>query len=164
MDTTRNQLGLAMQTFMEHPDQWRLLAERPELGPAAVEEVMRVNPTVTWVTREALEDIEFEGLEIARGTTIHLLSGAAGSDPRAFPEPAFDITAERPPSHFGFGGGVPPLHRPLRRPRATWPRRCPCSPPACATPARTRRSAPLPRSGNTGPIELPIAFEPASSA
>ena len=34
MDTTRNQLGLAMQTFMDHPDQWRLLAERPELGRA----------------------------------------------------------------------------------------------------------------------------------
>ena len=49
-DTTRNQLGLAMQVFMDHPDQWRLLGERPELGAAAVEEVMRVRPTTTWVT------------------------------------------------------------------------------------------------------------------
>ena len=158
MDTTRNQLGLAMQTFMDNPDQWRLLAERPDLGPAAVEEVMRVNPTVTWVTREALEDIEFEGLEIPRGTTIHLLSGAAGSDPRAFPEPAFDITASERPRHYGFGGGVhhcighfvargdmaealPLLAARLRDPR----------------PGGQIRS--LPRSGNTGPIELPIAFD-----
>ena len=162
MDTTRNQLGLAMQTFMDNPDQWRLLAERPDLGPAAVEEVMRVNPTVTWVTREALEDIEFEGLEIPRGTTIHLLSGAAGSDPRAFPEPAFDITASERPRHYGFGGGVhhcighfvargdmaealPLLAARLRDPR----------------PGGQIRS--LPRSGNTGPIELPIAFDPASA-
>ena len=162
MDTTRNQLGLAMQTFMDNPDQWRLLAERPELGPIAVEEVMRVNPTVTWVTREALEDIEFEGLEIARGTTIHLLSGAAGSDPRAFPEPAFDITAPERPRHYGFGGGVhhcighfvargdmaealPLLAARLRDPR----------------PGGQTRS--LPRSGNTGPTELPIAFDPASA-
>jgi len=50
-DTTRNQLGLAMQAFLDHPAQWRLLAERPELGPAAVEEVMRIRPTTTWVTR-----------------------------------------------------------------------------------------------------------------
>ena len=158
MDTTRNQLGLAMQTFMAHPDQWRLLAERPELGSAAVEEVMRVNPTVTWITREALEDIEFEGLEIAKGTTIHLLSGAAGSDPRAFPEPTFDITAEERPRHYGFGGGVhhcighfvargdmsaalPLLAARLRDPR----------------PDGEVRS--LPRSGNTGRVELPIAFE-----
>src|SRR5690606_10538466 len=45
METTRNQLGLALQTFLAHPDQWALLAERPELGARAVEEVMRVAPT-----------------------------------------------------------------------------------------------------------------------
>ncbi len=53
METTRNQIGLAVQTLLGHPDQWRLLASRPDLGSACVEEVMRVNPTVTWVTREA---------------------------------------------------------------------------------------------------------------
>ena len=42
MDTTKHQLGLALHTFIQHPDQWQLLAERPELGRAAVEEVMRV--------------------------------------------------------------------------------------------------------------------------
>src|SRR5262249_379407 len=67
-DTTRNQLGLAMQVFMDHPDQWRLLGEHPELGAAAVEEVMRVRPTTTWVTREALADFTFDGLDIKAGT------------------------------------------------------------------------------------------------
>ena len=159
-DTTRNQLGLAMQTFMRHPDQWRLLAERPELGGAAVEEVMRVNPTVTWVTREALEDFTFQDLDIAAGTTVHLFSEAAGTDPRVFGEYSFDITAERSP-HFGFGGGahhclghfvarsdmseaLPLLARRMRDPRVDggdeW----------------------LPDSGNTGPVRLPIAFTPAA--
>ncbi|MFE9093097.1 cytochrome P450 [Streptomyces sp. NPDC007264] len=159
-DTTRNQLGLAMQTFTRHPDQWRLLAERPELGPAAVEEVMRVNPTVTWVTREAREDFTFQGLDIAAGTTVHLFSESAGTDPRVFGEPSFDITAERRP-HFGFGGGahhclghfvargdmseaLPLLARRLRDPRidegAAW----------------------LPDSGNTGPVRLPLTFTPAA--
>lgn len=157
IDTTRNQLGLAMQTFVDHPDQWSLLAERPELAEAAVEEVMRVNPTITWVTREALEDLSFDGLEIPRGTVLHLFSQAAGTDPRAFPEAAFDITAQRA-RHFGFGGGahhcighfvarsdmseaLPLLARRLRRPRVEGTARW------------------LPRSGNTGPIELPIAFD-----
>lgn len=158
MDTTRNQLGLALQTFMRHPVQWRLLAERPELGGKAVEEVMRVNPTVTWVTREALEDFTFEGLDFVRGTTVHLYSGSAGTDPRAMGETEFDLLSERPP-HFGFGGGVhhclghfvarsdmsealPLLARRLRDPHidgeATW----------------------LPDSGNTGPITLPLRFTP----
>ncbi len=59
-DTTRNQLGLAIQVFLEHTAQWRLLGEHPELGAAAVEEVMRVRPTTTWVTREALADFTFQ--------------------------------------------------------------------------------------------------------
>ena len=74
IDTTRNQLSLAMSMFMENPDQWRLLADRPELARNAVEEVMRVRPTVTWVTREATEDFVYRDLELKQGTTIHLFS------------------------------------------------------------------------------------------
>ena len=158
-DTTRNQLGLAMQTFLSHPDQWRLLAQRPELGAKAVEEVMRVNPTTRWVTREVIEDFEYEGVLLRAGTTVHLYSESAGTDPRVF-EPGFDITAEHRP-HFGFGGGVhyclghfvaradmsealPLLARRMRDPHelpgATW----------------------LPDSGNTGPNTLPVGFTPGS--
>lgn len=61
METTRNQIGLAVQTLLRHRDQWALLAGRREFGPNAVEEVMRVNPTVTWVTREAVDDVDFTG-------------------------------------------------------------------------------------------------------
>lgn len=157
IDTTRNQLGLAMQTFMAHPDQWRLLAERPELGPAAVEEVMRVNPTVTWITREALEDLEFDGLKIAKGTTIHLLSGAAGSDPRAFSEPAFDITAQDRPRHYGFGGGV---HHCIGHfvARGDMSEALPLLAARLRDPHPDGEVRSLPRSGNTGPVVLPIAF------
>jgi cytochrome P450 len=158
-DTTRNQLGLALQCFIDHAAQWRLLAQHPELGPAAVEEVMRVNPTTTWVTREAVTDFTFDGLEIAAGTTIHLFCAAAGTDPAAFPHPEFDLTVAGRPAHLAFGGGahyclghllartdmsvaLPLLARRLREPQlsgtATW----------------------LPCSGNTGPAQLPIAFEP----
>ncbi len=105
METTRNQLGLALQTLLKHPDQWRLLGQRPDLGANAVEEVMRVNPTVTWVTREALVDLEFQGLHIPRGGIVQMLSHAAGTDPSAMPDPSFDITEQRPP-HHGFGAGI----------------------------------------------------------
>jgi len=159
IDTTRNQLGLAMSMLLENPDQWRLLAERPELARNAIEEAMRVRPTTTWVTREAMEDFVYNDLEIKRGTTIHLFSESAGTDPRQF-TPGFDITAERKP-HFGFGGGthhclghfiarsdmteaLKVLARRIRNPRLggepTW----------------------LPDSGNTGPVALPIAFDPES--
>lgn len=36
-DTTRNQLAAAVQVLSDHPDQWALLADHPELVPHAVE-------------------------------------------------------------------------------------------------------------------------------
>ncbi len=156
-DTTRNQLGLAMAVFMDHPAQWRLLGEHPELGAAAVEEVMRVRPTTTWVTREALADFTFDGLDIEAGTTIHLFCESAGTDAGQ----EFDITASGRPPHFGFGGGV---HYCLGHYVA---RADMC---AALTVLARRLSDPrpagtavwLPDSGNTGPVRLPVAFTPAS--
>jgi cytochrome P450 len=156
IDTTRNQLGLAMATFLEHADQWSLLAGRPDLASRAVEEVMRVRPTITWVTREAIEDFDYNGLTIAKGTTLHLLSEAAGTDPDVFP-PGFDISADRQ-RHFGFGGG--PHHclghaiarSDMSVALSILPKRMP----------NIRAAGPatyLPDSGNTGPITLPVTFD-----
>ncbi|WP_300401284.1 cytochrome P450 [Nocardioides sp.] len=168
METTRNQLGLALQTLLHHPDQWRLLGERPDLGPRAVEEVMRVNPTVTWVTREALEDLVLEDpgggppLRIARGGIVQVLSHAAGTDPSAMPDPSFDITAQRPP-HHGFGAGI---HHCLGHFVARTDM-------AVALPLLARRmpgarpDGPgqwLPVSGNTGAVRFPIIFSPGAGA
>ena len=159
-DTTRNQLGLALQTFVDHPDQWRLLAERPELGGKAVEEVMRVNPTTRWVTREAVEDFTFQDLEIEAGTTIHLWTEAAGTDPRVFGGNPFHITAERKP-HFGFGGGA---HHCLGHfvARSDMSEALPLLAKRLRDPKIAEGAEWLPDSGNTGPVRLPLTFTPAS--
>ncbi len=158
METTRNQLGLALQTLLAHPDQWRLLGEQPELGSQAVEEVMRVNPTVTWVTRQAIDEVDFHGLVIPSGGIVQVLSHSTGTDPAAMEDPSFDITQLRPP-HLGFGAGV---HHCLGHFVARTDM-------AVALPLLARRmpeAAPhgpgrwLPVSGNTGALEFPITFTP----
>jgi cytochrome P450 len=161
IDTTRNQLGLAMHTFLEHLDQWRLLAERPELGPASVEELMRVRPTITWVTREATQDLTFDDLDIEEGTTIHLFSESAGTDPRAVPDGRFDITADRP-EHFGFGAGVHHClgHHVARIDMAT---AMPILAQRIRDPELDGEARFLPDSGNTGAITLPIRFTAAAA-
>jgi cytochrome P450 len=161
METTRNQLGLALQTLLAHPDQWRLLGERPELGPAAVEEVMRVNPTVTWITREATEDVDIQGLHVPAGGIVQVLSHAAGTDPAAMPDPSFDITTARPP-HMGFGAGVHHClgHFVARTDMSV------ALPLLAARLPDARPDGPgewLPVSGNTGPVRFPIRFTPSSA-
>jgi cytochrome P450 len=158
MDTTKNQLGLAMQLFVEHPDQCALLAERPELAPNAVEELIRWNPTVMWATRQATEPLELNGLLIPAGTTLHLLSYPANTDPLAIGTGArFDITAERPP-HFGFGGGA---HHCIGHWLARIDMREALPLMARRMPGPRYEGEPVvrPVSGLTGPVRLPIRFE-----
>lgn len=157
MDTTRNQLGLGMKTMMQNPDQWELLAKDPELARNAVEEVMRMNPTTTWVTREAVVDFDYEDLHAPAGSTVHFLTQVSGTDPAAYPNPGMDITAERVP-HYGFGGG---MHHCLGHFVARMDM-------TIALRALSRRMTNvrvngrdewMPDSGNTGPVHLPLAFD-----
>jgi len=162
-DTTRNQLGLAMQVFLEHTGQWRLLGERPELGGRRGREVMRVRPTTTWVTREALADFTFDGLDIEAGTTIHLFCESAGTDAAQAGGGDFDITATGRPPHFGFGGGITTAsgttsHGP------TWPTALTVLAGRLGDPRPAGEAAWLPDSGNTGPVRLPISFTPPDPA
>lgn len=160
IDTTRNQIGLAMDMFVQHPDQWALLGERPELAKAAVEEVMRTRPTTTWVTRAATEDFEFQGLKIAEGTTLHLWGQIAATDPAAMENAdTFDITAARKP-HFGFGGGT---HHCLGHFIARGDMTAALA--LMASQMKNPRYAGeviwLPDSGNTGAVKMPLAFDKA---
>jgi cytochrome P450 len=157
IDTTRNQIGLAMGQFIEHPDQWRLLAEKPELARAAVEEVMRTRPTTTWVTREALQDFEYNGLGIKQGTTLHLFAESAGTDPLVF-KPGFDI-AEARKQHFGFGGGT---HHCLGHfiARGDMTEALKLLAQRIKNPSYDGDPVWLPDSGNTGPVKMTIKFDP----
>jgi cytochrome P450 len=104
-DTTRNQLGLALWIFAHHPDQWALLAERPELAPKTVEEVMRYRGSVDVAPRMVAEDFDLDGYRFTAGTLLMLSTSAANHDPAAFDRPdEFDITAERE-MQLTFGGG-----------------------------------------------------------
>jgi cytochrome P450 len=157
VETTRNQLGIAIDLFIEHPNQWELLADNPELAPAAVEEVMRVRPTTTWVTREALEDFTYKDLSIKQGTTVHLLTSVIGSDPSVYGAAPFDITAARA-KQVGFGGGA---HHCLGHflARKDMSEALTALSSRLTDLQRAGEATWLPDSGNTGPMSLPISFE-----
>lgn len=106
-DTTRNQLGCSVALFAEHPEQWDLLAERPELAPRAVEETMRYFGAVRSTGRFASEDIEYKGVLFPKGTFVTPALAIANRDDSVFPDATiFDITREpsgQPQMTFGSG-------------------------------------------------------------
>ncbi len=107
-DTTRNQLGLALAIFAEHPEQWEMLANDPTLAPRAVEEVMRYHGAVGGTIRFASEDIEYNGVLFPKGTFMSTSMATGNFDTSVFPTPEkFDITREpvgQP--HLSFGAGI----------------------------------------------------------
>ena len=106
-DTTRNQLGCSVALFAEHPEQWALLAERPELAPRAVEETMRYFGAVRVTGRFASVDIEYKGVLFPKGTLVMPSLALANRDASVFADAdRFDITREpsgQPQMTFGSG-------------------------------------------------------------
>ena len=106
-DTTRNQLACALATFADHPEQWAMLAEQPELAARATEESFRYLGAVRGTGRFASEDIEYRDIVFPKGTLIFPSFVGANHDVALWAEPAeFDITAERATANhltLGFG-------------------------------------------------------------
>jgi cytochrome P450 len=158
-DTTRNQLAAAVQELCDHPDQWALLAEHPELAPGAVEELMRHSPVIFGTIRKAVEDVELGGVRVPAGTTLMVNTAAANRDPAVYDDPdRLDITRKEPATMLTFGGGIhfclgAHLARAeLAEALSVMTRRMP----------NPRGSGPAPWKpliGITGPATLPIEFD-----
>jgi cytochrome P450 len=158
-DTTRNQLAAAVQDLCDHPYQWALLAEHPELAPQAVEELMRHSPVIFSTMRKAVEDVELDGVRVPAGTLVMVNTAAANRDPAAFDDPdRLDITRNGPATMLTFGGGIhyclgAHLARAeLAEALTVITRRMP----------NARRSGPAPWKpliGISGPTTLPIEFD-----
>lgn len=105
-ETTVNLIGNGLLALFRHPDQLRLLRERPELIGNAVDEFLRYDNSVQVTGRTALEPVSVDGVPVAAGESVLCLLGSANRDPAAFPDPdRLDITRAnlRP---LSFGGGI----------------------------------------------------------
>jgi cytochrome P450 len=106
-ETTVNQIGNSVVTLFRHPDQARLLADRAELLPRAVPELLRYSRLFSsLLPRVALEDLTLGETAIGAGDTVIPMIAVANRDPEVFTDPdRFDITRTAPAPHLAFGHG-----------------------------------------------------------
>ncbi len=105
-ETTTNLIGNGMLALGRHPDQMDLLRQNPEMGPRAIEEMLRYDGPVQATSRRAKVDAEIGGTAIPAGAECFVLLAAANRDPAQFSNPnRFDITRE-PRDHVAFGEGI----------------------------------------------------------
>ena len=104
-ETTRTVIAHGIDVLARHPDQWNLMAERPEVVTTAVEELIR------WVTplnnffRTATVDDRIGDQPVSAGDRVVLLYPSANRDEDVFDDPfRFDVTrSPNPHVSFGFG-------------------------------------------------------------
>lgn len=106
-ETTANMLGLGTLALLRHPDQLRVVRDRPELVEAAVEELLRWLSIVSvGVTRIATEPVEIAGQRIEAGEMVMASLPAANRDPALVDHPEdLDVTRGAI-GHLAFGHGV----------------------------------------------------------
>lgn len=105
-ETTIGLIGNGIRAFAEHPEQWYLLRERPELIANAVEECLRFDGPIVLTMRVTREPTRFGDTVIPEDRPVMCFLAAANRDPEHFPDPdRFDITRQDI-DHLAFGGGV----------------------------------------------------------
>jgi len=104
LDTVTNFLGFMMLSLAQNPDQRRLLREKPEQVPAAVDEFLRRFPIVI-TAREIVSDMEYEGVQLKKGEMVVIGTPLHGLDPLENACPMnvdFNRTTQE---HSTFGNG-----------------------------------------------------------
>ncbi|MXZ97387.1 MAG: cytochrome P450 [Acidimicrobiaceae bacterium] len=104
-ETTYRAFGSCLLALLERPEAMsRVLADR-SLVPAAVEETLRWETSVTMVARVATTDTEIGGCPVPAGSSVSIINGSASRD-----EDRWDASGEwdldrEPQQHMAFGTG-----------------------------------------------------------
>jgi cytochrome P450 len=105
-ETTVRLLGAALQTIADNPDIGDRLREDSTRIPDFVEECLRFESPVKGDFRLARTGSTVGGVDIPAGSTVMVLNGAAGRDPRRFEEPdRFLMDRSNAKEHLAFGRG-----------------------------------------------------------
>lgn len=105
-ETTTNLVGNGTLVLLRNPELAEQLRGDLSLIESFVEEVLRWDPPIQCTYRRATKDADVAGVKVGEGDMVIPMWGAAGYDPRQFPDPeAFDLSRDNVRKHMGFGYG-----------------------------------------------------------
>jgi cytochrome P450 len=106
-ETTAKLLSAALQVMGDRPDMQQQLRDDRSLIPGFIEESLRMDSPVKSDSRLARRATTVGGVEIAPGTVVMVLPGAANRDPRRFEDPhEFRLDRKNVREHMAFARGV----------------------------------------------------------
>jgi cytochrome P450 len=105
-ETTARLLAVALKYLAERPELQDQLRADNALIPNYIEEALRIESPVKADFRMARRSTSIAGVDVAAGTPVMLLNGAANRDPRRFDQPdQFRVDRPNSRAHMAFGRG-----------------------------------------------------------
>ncbi|NUR86580.1 MAG: cytochrome P450, partial [Nonomuraea sp.] len=108
-ETTSNMIAIMTAMLLSERGRYEAVIDDPDLVPGTVEEVLRMDSTLSaigGVPRFITEDVELSDVNVPAGSTLIPIIPAANRDPAKFPDPdRFDPRRENNAQHLTFGAG-----------------------------------------------------------
>ena len=106
-ETTTNLLCNLLHYLADHPETWDELRRDPSLADAAVEEILRYDGPVHWISRKATVDTNIRGQAIRAGETVFAVLGSANRDADHYRDAdQFRLDRGKVADHHSFGHGI----------------------------------------------------------
>ncbi|MCV6983231.1 cytochrome P450 [Mycolicibacterium pulveris] len=106
-ESTASLIGSAAWVLATRPDIQERVRDEPDLLGAFLEEVLRYEPPFRGHYRHVVNDTTLAGVDLAAGSRLLLLWGAANRDPAHFDNPdEFRLDRPNPKGHISFGKGL----------------------------------------------------------
>jgi len=106
-ETTARMLGTGLRLIGERPGLQARLREERDVIPRFIEECVRIESPLQGQFRLARVPTKIGDVDVAAGTSVFIMPGAANRDPREFEDPAeFRLDRANGRHHLGFGFGI----------------------------------------------------------
>ena len=143
-ETTVNLIGNGVLALLRHPDELRRWRDDPALDATAIDELLRYDGPVQQTVRIPIEPVRYGDVEVAPGTTVMTILGAANHDPAMFEDPDRSASTARTPA-----GTSPSRPGSTTASAPRWPSSRPPSPSARSSAASPTSPSPASPTGAT---------------
>jgi cytochrome P450 len=99
-------VALALLTLCRHPELVREWHDNPERIDDAVDELLRLETPLQFVTRVTADELRIDDVIVPAGWTVLVMLGAANRDPEQFPDPDHLDSRNHSRPAIGFGHGI----------------------------------------------------------
>lgn len=105
VDTTASATAAAIYLFARNPDQWDRIRAQPGLIPNAINEIIRLECPIQFLSRVSTEDVRIEDALVPKGARVLLMFGSANRDEDRWQDAQRFNVARQASGQLGFGFG-----------------------------------------------------------